>query len=150
MRVIRKFLSLPTDDKRFVLKAAFLLQVFRLALAFVPFRFVQRMATRSAKTWLKSHRDSVFFPDREKIRWAIAAVSRYLSPPKRCLVQSFAAMALLTEYGYPCTFRIGVTKDSGRNNFAAHAWVESGGRIITGGGIPANFTALPPVQVNQI
>ena len=74
------------------------------------------------------HSDSMF-PVRD-IKWSIEAVSRRV-PGTHCLIQSFAAVRLLREYGYPAEIKFGVAKPHG--NFSAHAWVELDGKVIIGG-----------------
>jgi hypothetical protein len=80
---------------------------------------------------------------RDQIRWAMAHAQRVV-PKATCLPQAMAAEALLMRGGLPADLRIGVMKEpSGK--LLAHAWVESGGRIVVGdlpGGVDV-YTRLP-------
>ena len=62
--------------------------------------------------------------------WAVQVASRYV-PRATCLTQALTAQALLGFGGIPTSVRIGVAKEAG--GFEAHAWVESGGKILMGG-----------------
>lgn len=52
-------------------------------------------------------------------------------PRATCLVRALGAEALLLQAGVPCEVHLGV---SAGTRFTAHAWVESDGRPIVGGG----------------
>jgi hypothetical protein len=67
----------------------------------------------------------------QNIKWLFEAVSRRI-PGAHCLIQSYAAVCLFREYGYPAHMKLGVAKAEGK--FSAHAWVELDGRIVIGGG----------------
>jgi len=66
-----------------------------------------------------------------QICWAIAAGARVV-PASTCLAEALAAQVLMRRHGYQPVIRVGVCKRDG-GEFAAHAWVESEGRIIAGG-----------------
>ncbi len=61
--------------------------------------------------------------------WAIEALSRRL-PWSTCLIQAAAGRLLLALSGTPSRVVIGVRQQDGE--FRAHAWLESGGRILLG------------------
>lgn len=67
----------------------------------------------------------------ERIAWAVQAASRYV-PDAACLVQALAAQVLLARNGYQSDLRIGVALEQGV--LQAHAWVESQGKVLIGGG----------------
>jgi hypothetical protein len=71
-------------------------------------------------------------PSAERIAWAVAAASGLVPDGSNCLIRALAAGRMLSHYGYASTLQIGVTKalDGG---LAAHAWLESDGRVIIGG-----------------
>ena len=62
--------------------------------------------------------------------WAVQVASCYV-PRATCLTQALAAQALLGFGGIPAAVRIGVAKET--EDFEAHAWLESGGKILMGG-----------------
>jgi hypothetical protein len=81
----------------------------------------------------------------EKIGWAISVAKRFV-PKGDCLPQALAAESLLMKNGYPAELRIGVVKTD-RGGLEAHAWVESGGRLVVGDltqGL-STYAPLPPL-----
>ena len=66
----------------------------------------------------------------EEIAWAVRAVSRYV-PNATCLTQALVVQRLLMRSGHRCRLQLGVAKDA-VHGFAAHAWVECGGRVVIG------------------
>jgi len=62
-------------------------------------------------------------------------------PRASCLLQSLAALALLDRRGHPARLRLGFS--GGGRRLEGHAWVESGGRIVAGGGDPAAYVPAP-------
>jgi len=64
-----------------------------------------------------------------EVAWAVRLASRYV-PRATCLTQALTAQMLLSWAGIEGTLHIGVRMDP---DFAAHAWVECGGRILVGG-----------------
>jgi hypothetical protein len=67
------------------------------------------------------------------VEWAIAAVSRRLSPMPTCLMQAAAAKRVLASRGVPATLYFGVAPDAGDGRaINAHAWLRCGTRIVTG------------------
>lgn len=67
----------------------------------------------------------------EKVRRAVIRASRSL-PGSTCLAQSLVAERLLLQAGCEARLSIGVARLAGRGSLDAHAWVESGGMLITG------------------
>lgn len=74
------------------------------------------------------------------IAWAVTVASQYI-PRATCLVQGLATQVLLASEGIPSDLCIGVTKDDPAP-FEAHAWVETGGRVIIGGPQQDRYTRL--------
>jgi hypothetical protein len=66
-----------------------------------------------------------------QISWAIGAAGRVV-PGSTCLAEALAAQAIMRRYGYYPVIRVGVRK-SKDGDFDAHAWVESGKKIVAGG-----------------
>jgi hypothetical protein len=54
-------------------------------------------------------------------------------PHASCLPQALAAEALLLRAGHPARVFLAGSRE-GRQGFYAHAWVESAGRVVVGGG----------------
>jgi hypothetical protein len=70
----------------------------------------------------------------------VAAAARFV-PRSTCLIQAVAAHRLLRRGGSPAVLCLGVLRDPGAG-FHAHAWVESEGQVLIGGGAVEGFTRL--------
>ena len=138
MGLIRKFARLSAADRALLFETALCLMATRLALWLLPLRVVRRLLARAARPTSDADLTT------ERIAWALS-VARRVVPQATCLPQALAAEALLTRTGHPADLRIGVIKTD-RGRLVAHAWVESGGRIVVGG-LPdlPRFTCLPPL-----
>jgi hypothetical protein len=136
---LHKFLRLPTEDRWLLARSVLLVGAARLALWALPFNVARRLFARSAR------QSRAPYPTTERIGWAISVAKGFV-PKGNCLPQALAAESLLTRGGYPVELRIGVAKTlDGR--LEAHAWVESGGRLVVGDltqGLAA-YTPLPPL-----
>jgi len=66
-----------------------------------------------------------------RIALIVGIAARKLPWPASCLRQAVLCRALLARRGITCELRIGV--ELALAGFAAHAWVEQGGRVIIGG-----------------
>jgi hypothetical protein len=136
---LAKFLQLPAWEKRLLLRAILTLGVARATLKVLPFARVRRLLT--PRPGAPKHAQIAPL----NVRWAIKQAERVI-PDATCLPQAVTAEALLTRAGHPVALRIGVTKrEDGR--FEAHAWAESGGRIVIGD-LPwglGEFSHLPPL-----
>ena len=108
-----------------LLRAAGLVAVVRLALWFLPFSLVRRMAG-AERTKLQCL--ALISPRR--LSWAIQASARRI-PKASCLTQALALQILLTQTGKSGRVHIGVAKDTTRG-FEAHAWLEHQGEILVG------------------
>lgn len=76
-----------------------------------------------------------------RIGWAVSAAARHVPGAGGCLVQALAAERLLRVHGLSACLRIGVASDGGKK-LRAHAWVESGGRVVIGGRRLSGYTPL--------
>ncbi len=136
---LHKFLRLPAADRSLLMQSVLLIGTARLALWVLPFNVVRRLMARRARG------SSTRRPTTERIGWAISVAKRFV-PKGNCLPQALAAESLLARGGYPVEFRIGVVKTD-RGGLEAHAWVESGGRLVVGDltqGLDT-YTPLPPL-----
>ncbi len=87
--------------------------------------------------------------DAERIVWAARVVARRMLGSKPCLTQALTVQWFLRREGIPSALRIGVMKADG-GQLKAHAWLESGGRIIIGGvSSPARYATLQLVGVED-
>jgi hypothetical protein len=130
-----KFARLPAARRRLVLRALLTVAGYRLGLDLFPFRWVQEAAARGRR---RSRRR---VPAPEQYVWAVQSAARRV-PRATCLTQALALQSLLAAAGHASSLRIGVAREDG-GRFEAHAWLESGGRILIGAGGSERFTALP-------
>lgn len=127
MKRLGKFLRLTRSERRLLLSAALLLGAIRLGLWLLPFQTLRRFLVRSTgKTQLQAARVSV-----GRVVWAVEVVNSYM-PGVKCLARALATQALLRQYNHQAHIRIGVAR-SQKGQLQAHAWVESQGRIVSGG-----------------
>jgi hypothetical protein len=136
---LQEFLRLPSADRSLLTRSVLLVGAARLALWALPFNTARRLFARRARRSLAP------YPTTERIGWAISVAKRFV-PKGNCLPQALAAESLLARSGYPVELRIGVVKTD-QGWLQAHAWVESGGRLVVGDltqGL-STYTPLPPL-----
>ena len=114
-------------ERRIALEAGVLLAAARLGLAVSPLRVVQAGLKLVASLFPRNVPETADVTS--TVTWAVAGVGRRL-PGTRCLPEALAAHRLLLHHGVPAQFRIGVQRPGER--LAAHAWVESRGRVVVG------------------
>jgi Transglutaminase-like superfamily len=125
---MHKFFSLSATEKRLLVKSAFLLGAIRLWLWLLPFHTLRSLLDKRKRRNIegqKTDRASI-----NKVVWAIDKASHRI-PAVTCLIRALAALLLLERLGYPACLRIGVAKGK-EGQLEAHAWVESGGRVVIG------------------
>ncbi|HWP47146.1 MAG TPA: lasso peptide biosynthesis B2 protein [Candidatus Limnocylindrales bacterium] len=138
MKRLYRFLSLPSRDRHLLIKAALLLGVIRLGLWLLAFQTLQGLLLRIR--WKSARLREADPLSLERIAWAIRVAGRYV-PGVTCLIQALAAQVLLEQEGHPACLRIGVAKDK-NGRLQAHAWTESGGKVVVGGGNLSSYTLL--------
>ncbi len=129
MKKLRKLLQLSSGERRLLAKAALWVAAVRLMLWVLPFRSQRSLLARLERPTTRESENDPLLP--ERIAWAVGSASRYI-PRATCLTQSVAAKILLHRAGYTAELHIGVGKDD-NGQFQAHAWVESGDRVLIGG-----------------
>ncbi len=97
----------------------------RVGLWLIPFRRLRNVVT--LLTGNASRRTNSFSV--ERVSAAVSNVSRYV-PRATCLTQALALHIILKRAGLQSRIQVGVSKENGL--FGAHAWVESGGKIVIG------------------
>jgi hypothetical protein len=135
---VRKLLQLSAEDRSLLTNSVLLVGAARLALWVLPFNVVRRALTRRARRSFAPH-------STEKIGWAISVAKEFI-PRGNCLPQALAAESLLLRSGHPVELRIGVVKTA-EGLLEAHAWVESGGRLVVGDLVQglSTYSPLPPL-----
>ena len=128
MTRFRKFIALPPPDRRLLLRAALWLGLMQVGLRVLPF---QDLLDRLMDPGPGRESSPSTPAAADHIGWAVLTASRYVPGARACLPRALAATPLLRRARLPARLRFGVTKgDGGRAE--AHAWVESGGRVIIG------------------
>lgn len=84
-----------------------------------------------------------------RVGWAIPRVAALLPWRADCLVQALAARRWLERAGIPTSLELGATLDLA-SGLAAHAWLQAGGIVVTGGDASAYapFRALDAGAIN--
>ena len=137
LEAVRKYFLLPAGERAVLTRTIVMLGAARLATWFLPFPLGRRLLVGGGTR--RRERPRI---QGDQITWAMHHAQRII-PRATCLPQAIAAEALLTRGGLPADLRIGVKKTSD-GKLAAHAWVESNGRIVVGH-LPelGTYTRLP-------
>jgi hypothetical protein len=133
---LRKFIRLPSRDRAVLARTILTLGAARLAIWILPFPTSRRLLVGERRPG-----PPTLTP--QQVRWAMGHAQRII-PQATCLPQALAAESLLARGGIDATMQIGVMKTAA-GQLTAHAWVESGGRIVVGdlpGGVGV-YTRLP-------
>lgn len=139
-RRVRRFLALPSDDRRRFVSALLAVGLARLGVSLFPFRRLRALALRLARPPQGSPQPTP--GEASRIGWAVESSSRFV-PGTRCLTRALAGEALLVRRGHPAQLRLGVAKEDGAVH--AHAWVECYGRVVIGDHDLDRYTQLRPV-----
>jgi Transglutaminase-like superfamily len=126
---LRKFFRRPAAEQLLLVRALTLLAAVRIALWLCPLKMLQQTSAKLVQACAASRKESRFSTERGV--WAVRVASRYI-PRATCLTQALAAQILFGLDGIPASVRIGVAKEKA-GDFQAHAWLESGGKILIGG-----------------
>jgi Transglutaminase-like superfamily len=137
MRKLRRFISLPGEDRVLLIRAFWSLAIWRSKLSLFPFRVISKAAR-------EPQRSARIAPPLDRIIWAVETAARYV-PNATCLTQSLALQSLLRRFGHLSSIHIGVAKGL-EGGFSAHAWVEFEGRILLGGAEQDKFIPLTTLE----
>jgi hypothetical protein len=143
MKRLRKFLRLEAGERRLVVKAALLLGTMKLGLWLLPFQTLRHLQVRLTRAPIRV-RDREW-SSRQSVIWAVKTAGRSMPPAATCLTLALTAQVLLLRRGYPALLHIGVDKED-RERFLAHAWVESGGRVVIGDHELERYTPLASLE----
>lgn len=143
MHRLARLSRLPTVERRLLIEATLLLGAIRPGLRQLPFQTVRRLLSRVARE--PAGPSPAIPPSTEQIVWAVTVAGRYV--PKVgtgvCLTEALAAQTMLARRELPALLRIRLIKGE-ESRLQAHAWVESGGEVVIGGGPDLDrFTTLP-------
>jgi len=67
-----------------------------------------------------------------RVAWAVRRTSRYTPWRSNCLAKAIAGRCMLRRRRIASTLYFGVARDAD-SQLAAHAWLQSGGIVLTGG-----------------
>jgi len=135
-RRLRRFLALPSADRRLRLSAAFLLPLVRLALLALPHQLITRTLRNSGTPGTTPTHNA------QRIGWAVGVAARRMPFAFSCLTQALTACILLRRDGHRAALRLGAARDA-RGRFTAHAWVENEGTVLVGAPHHREFVAFP-------
>lgn len=130
-------------ERRVLAEAFLLIGAVRVGLWVASFRAVHR----AVETLVRSSETIDSSVSIDHIVRAVKTAGRYV-PGTTCLVEAMATRVLLGRYDHPAELRIGVRReDREAGQFGAHAWVESAGEVVIGGGENlSEFVRLPPLD----
>lgn len=123
MKSLINFVRLSSAERALLLRCATALALAALIVRVLPSAHLRRVLSETRQP-RENRRYSL-----ERIAWAVATAARVV-PGATCLPQAIVARRILRREGYPADLRIGVSVQ--QTGFAAHAWVESEGRILVG------------------
>jgi hypothetical protein len=131
---------LPFATKALMVEALVLLAFARLAVLFLPFRWVAKLLGRqAAETGLQHDPQNALVI--ERVCWMLPTVARNVPWESKCLDQALAAKVMLRRRGIATTVYFGVQHDD-HGRLAAHAWLRSGTRYVTGGASRNQFAII--------
>jgi hypothetical protein len=139
-----RFLRLPRDDRKILVKAVVLLWAVRVGLWILPFQQLRDLLSkRRHNPGATNRKDRVLV---EKITSSVRRMSRFV-PAATCLTQALVVVTLLERAELPAALRIGVARGVS-GELEAHAWVESFGNVVIGGNDAdlSRFTVLHSVE----
>jgi hypothetical protein len=137
VRYCRRGYSLPVRDQWLLVETVLLVVLVRAGLFVASYPSVRDGLDVACSVF-----DGAFTPacPRGRVPWAVGRVASALPGTQSCLVRALVAETLLVRRGYPAALRFGV--DHSDEEFAAHAWVESGSEVVVGGEVRPSFTRL--------
>lgn len=127
MPSISRWRRIPAARRQMLPVALAAVVVVRLFLRVLPLPTWERIAARLRER-SRPTRSRV---ESQDVAWAVRRASR-LIPRASCLTQALSAQLLLSRHGHASQLRIGVAR-ARHNGLRAHAWLESGGRVVIGG-----------------
>ncbi len=127
-KIKKRFFQIPWVEKKLIVRVFILLNVSRFFTFFIPLKQMQFLFQ---PILLLKRRNVLSGISKEKIIWAIESVSAHSRFAENCLSKALVAQALFLESGHASELYIGVSKNPSAS-LEAHAWMESGGRVVLG------------------
>lgn len=136
--------GLPWSDRALLAETYVALGVARLMVLTLPFRWIAARLDAPASgggEWDGAPETT------DRIARALAVVSRRTPWRSNCLARALACRMMLARRGVSSTLVLGVDKQGDR--MEAHAWLECGGRILTGGEERDRFTIITTFGIDR-
>lgn len=133
MKLVRKYIKLPVEEKRLLLEAVLFIFFAKLFLL-LPFRFCTKWLKPAEEMSRKAAPETLL-----KIRNAVSRANKLAFWKNICLVKSFAARFMLQRRGIGSVMYLGLQM-RGEKELLAHAWLISQDIIITPKG--SNFKEI--------
>ncbi len=143
---MRRLQRLPAAKRWLLIEAALLLEVVKLGMMLLPFTTLRRLLGRAAGVLIEPRRAD--HPSADEVVWAVEVASQYTPGAKTCLARALAVQVLLVRRGQPALLRIGVLKTE-QEQFRAHAWVETEGKVVIGGSETGRYAPLATLEVKD-
>lgn len=141
MSRLGKFLSLSFSNRLLVLETIILLGLARLAVVTLPFRWISCVLGQKVEDSVENEELSVPSLIVRRIEWVLRRTSLYTPWRSNCLARAIAGRFMLRRRSITSTLYFGVAKDE-TGEFEAHAWLSSGGKIVTGGAEANRFAVV--------
>lgn len=147
MKQFKKFLALSLYQWRLIGSAMILLPVIKLFINLFGFKKIYNWILNSSlNNHLQIETDISQVPEAQKIARMINIASTYGFYRANCLTKSLFLILILKKRNIPCQLVLGVKnqKNIEKNDFGAHAWVESLGKVVNDrSNISEQFKAFP-------
>ena len=142
--LLGKFLRRSPGDQWLFGRTWLLLLCTRASLVVLPFARVRKVFQQRGepRERLVERCAGAVPQTRDRLAWAVRSAGRLVPSSKPCLTQALVLDLYLRRRGIPSRIAIGVERDGA--SIAAHAWVESGGRVVLGGQDLDRYTELRP------
>jgi hypothetical protein len=142
----RKFLGLAPRQRWLLIKAAALLATVRLSLWLLPFPTARALFDVMSRRSRRLAADPIPVVE---LAGAVEVASRFVPWAHHCLTKALTGRIFLIRHGHPAEVRYGVARDA-KEDFLAHAWLESEGRVVIGGSDLGRYATLsPPVSPHE-
>ena len=145
MSYIVKFFRFPVAEQRLLLEAATLLGLARLAIIALPFRWVAAVLGERRRTNVLdasgANSEKITALPVSRVAWAIWLTGRHTPWLSNCLAKAVAGRLMLRRRGIGSTLYFGMAKGD-EGEFEAHAWLSSGGVILTGGAESDRYSVI--------
>ena len=140
LRRLKSFIHLPWPEKCLFTEAYCLTGLVRLAVLLLPFRWLSPLL---GQHMLESpeQEDAANIEAARQVGQVVEKVSRHTPWASKCLVQAIVGKILLRQRGINSTLYLGVGREE-EKGLVAHAWLRSGGLILTGGRGRERFTVV--------